>query len=388
MERERLETDVSEDQDRLIDVLLREELGGETPPDLSGEILAKAFPKRKRGPRFVIVTAGEILARAFPRRVPRFAIATAAAIAAVLMLAVVGWMTLGHRSPTPEALEAPAVADDSSEKADHGVTVAEKDELAPEALEAPKVVEADKPAPEALEAPKVVEADKPAPEALEAPAVADGGKVVHPCRCAFDAAVIAAGKPVADGGRVKYDDKKKSTTSKYSGKKKSTTGKYSGKKKSTTSKYGGKKKSTTGKYSDKDRKLTVKFVGPSKEECGFRGLVFGVVVEDGRESSFAFKVRRVLRVHKSNEAENPKALAGNTVRVGPSYVRGEDGKWYDVELHKAFINSLRKGQKFALDVWSCERGVFAILKLSGKQRKWADQEKKKQERIIMRERGV
>ena len=113
---------------------------------------------------------------------------------------------------------------------------------------------------------------------------------------------------------------------------------------------------------------------------GFSGQVLGVVVEEGRENSFAFKVVRVLRVRKNNEAEAPKALAGRTVRVGPSWVSGEDGKWRHAELHSAFINGLRKGQKFALDIWSCERGVFAILRLSEKQRRWAEQEKKKQEK--------
>ena len=52
-----------------------------------------------------------------------------------------------------------------------------------------------------------------------------------------------------------------------------------------------------------------------------------MVVEEGREDSFAFKISRVLRVREDNEAEAPKSLAGRTVRVGPSWIVGEDGKW-------------------------------------------------------------
>src|SRR5579871_602726 len=38
---------MDEPRDRLIDILLREELGGEQPPDLTDRIVARAFPRRR-----------------------------------------------------------------------------------------------------------------------------------------------------------------------------------------------------------------------------------------------------------------------------------------------------------------------------------------------------
>jgi ferric-dicitrate binding protein FerR (iron transport regulator) len=49
-------------RDKLIDLLLREELGGEAPPDLTERILARAFPRRRRRWLAVLAAAGLLLA--------------------------------------------------------------------------------------------------------------------------------------------------------------------------------------------------------------------------------------------------------------------------------------------------------------------------------------
>jgi ferric-dicitrate binding protein FerR (iron transport regulator) len=54
---------MDEPRDRLIDILLREELGGEQPPDLTERVLARAFPSRFRFPvRKFLLAAGVLLA--------------------------------------------------------------------------------------------------------------------------------------------------------------------------------------------------------------------------------------------------------------------------------------------------------------------------------------
>jgi len=68
-----------EERDRLIDLLLREELGGEGPPDLAEKVLARAFGRRRR-------------------LVPWLAAAAASALFAVL-----AWALLGHAYPEPRA---------------------------------------------------------------------------------------------------------------------------------------------------------------------------------------------------------------------------------------------------------------------------------------------
>lgn len=53
---------MDEPRDRLVDMLLREQLGGETPPDLTERILARAFPARSRaGLRLVLLAASLLL---------------------------------------------------------------------------------------------------------------------------------------------------------------------------------------------------------------------------------------------------------------------------------------------------------------------------------------
>jgi len=68
-------------RDRLIEVLLWEELGGEKPPDLAQRVLARAFRKRRR------LTVAATLAFA----------------AALVACITVGWLVLGRGYPAPRA---------------------------------------------------------------------------------------------------------------------------------------------------------------------------------------------------------------------------------------------------------------------------------------------
>ncbi len=89
------------DYDRLVHVLLREIVGGETPPDVTEKVLARAFvePRRtiteKAPPAVTERALGRAIRRAWPRR--WHAAAAAGAIAAVLVVSVM----LG-RYPAPQ----------------------------------------------------------------------------------------------------------------------------------------------------------------------------------------------------------------------------------------------------------------------------------------------
>ncbi len=102
---------------------------------------------------------------------------------------------------------------------------------------------------------------------------------------------------------------------------------------------------------------------------GFSGQVRGVVVEKGTKNTFMFKVGRVLRVWDGNKAQNPGALAGRTVWVGPRWVEGDGRIWHPVERHVAFIRRVRTGQEMTLEIANAEGSHFSILELTAEQRR-------------------
>jgi len=104
---------------------------------------------------------------------------------------------------------------------------------------------------------------------------------------------------------------------------------------------------------------------------GFSGQVRGVVKAKGDGNTFRFHVGRVLKVWKNNKAKNPEALAGRTVRVGPRWVQGENGKWHPLEGHIAFIRQLKVGQELTLEIFNAEASHFNLLELSAEQRESA-----------------
>jgi len=54
--------------------------------------------------------------------------------------------------------------------------------------------------------------------------------------------------------------------------------------------------------------------GIPAELKGFRGMMSGKLVEKG-QASIVFKVGKIMRVWKGNEAENPKAAVGKTLTL-------------------------------------------------------------------------
>lgn len=72
---------MTEFRDRLLEVLLTEELGHERSPDLRAKILAQAFPRRRRWVRRTTVLAAGL----------------------VLIALIVGWATWASRYPDPQA---------------------------------------------------------------------------------------------------------------------------------------------------------------------------------------------------------------------------------------------------------------------------------------------
>lgn len=101
---------------------------------------------------------------------------------------------------------------------------------------------------------------------------------------------------------------------------------------------------------------------------GFSGQVQGKVVEGQKKNALMFKVSRVVRTWKNNEARDPKLLVGMTVPVAPSWRKGENGRWQPAEQHLRFIKSVRIGESLTLELKHAEHEFFAILELSAEQR--------------------
>lgn len=105
---------------------------------------------------------------------------------------------------------------------------------------------------------------------------------------------------------------------------------------------------------------------------GFSGQVRGVVVKKRDNNVVEFKVGRIIRTWENNKADQPEALKGRTVPVGPTWVQeSEGGKWHPVESHIRFLRSLEPGEELTLELRHAEREHFAILELSQEQRERA-----------------
>ena len=103
----------------------------------------------------------------------------------------------------------------------------------------------------------------------------------------------------------------------------------------------------------------------------FSGLVGGIVKAKHDDGTFSFRVAKVHRVWKSSKARKPESLVGKTVRVGPRWVKGDDGKWHPYRLHVAFIRRLDDGEDYRIEIQNAELDHFHILELSAEQREWA-----------------
>ncbi|MHC4605359.1 MAG: hypothetical protein ACYTAF_00295, partial [Planctomycetota bacterium] len=109
-----------------------------------------------------------------------------------------------------------------------------------------------------------------------------------------------------------------------------------------------------------------------KAVLGFSGKVRGVVTSKNDDGTFFFYIGRVLKVWEDNKASKPNKLAGMTVRIGPRWEKGDDGKWHKVDIHELFIKKLQKEDELNLEIFHAEADRFAILELSEEQAKWAD----------------
>ena len=91
---------------------------------------------------------------------------------------------------------------------------------------------------------------------------------------------------------------------------------------------------------------------------GFNGEVRGVVLEEGHENTITFKVARVVRVWpNANKAENPEALVGRTIAIGPAN-----------DLHARFLSKLSARHEVTLEIRGGERNRFVITELTQEQR--------------------
>ena len=112
---------------------------------------------------------------------------------------------------------------------------------------------------------------------------------------------------------------------------------------------------------------------------GFSGQVQGVV-EGKHERGIVFRVSKVVRTWKNNEARMPKLLEGKSVPVGPSWHKVE-GRWRPSEPHVRFLRSLRAGERLTLELKHAEHEHFAILELDAEQRKRAGVGREREEQV-------
>ncbi|MHC4607381.1 MAG: FecR domain-containing protein, partial [Planctomycetota bacterium] len=284
-----------EDRNRLVNALLFEVVGGETAPDLTERIMARAFPSKRR----VWAWAG------------------AAAWAAALLVAVGVWLIAGEPYPDPTAEGSFTVEGGGALDRGKTIVAAEKTTLklggyCTVAME-----------PESrLEIGGEPEAEEIYLESGTATCEVDRGKGTFTVRS-------GAGTVVVRGTRFHI---------------------------TVTRKEGGEVSmhvkvllgavllcalGAEDQVLAKGEERTVTGQELPKAVRGFSGQVRGVVVGAANDHDiFTFKVARILKVWKGSEASNPNKLKGMTIKVGPRWVKGDDGKWHKVEIQVHFIRKL------------------------------------------------
>ena len=109
---------------------------------------------------------------------------------------------------------------------------------------------------------------------------------------------------------------------------------------------------------------------------GFAGVVKGTVAVKA-DRGIGLKVTEVVKVAEASKATDPKALVGLTIKVIPSWVKGEEGgKGHPDELQAAFLRQLEANQEVVLAVKNVERQIFAITELTKEQIELAKSAKK------------
>jgi hypothetical protein len=109
---------------------------------------------------------------------------------------------------------------------------------------------------------------------------------------------------------------------------------------------------------------------------GFAGQLKGTV-EKKLDRGILLKVSEVVKTGEASKATDAKVLVGLSVRVGPSWVKGEDGKkGHPDELQMNFLRTLEVGKEVTLSVKNVEREYFAITELTPEQTEAAKNYKK------------
>ncbi|MHC4663522.1 MAG: hypothetical protein ACYS8W_17825 [Planctomycetota bacterium] len=101
---------------------------------------------------------------------------------------------------------------------------------------------------------------------------------------------------------------------------------------------------------------------------GFSGMLGGKVVGKVK-NGFILHVKKILKLWKGNEAENPESAIGKNLVILAQWKKGDNGKWHPIETHLRFINRLEIGQFIHIEVRNDEGERLHILELSEEQRK-------------------
>ncbi|HOX07880.1 MAG TPA: hypothetical protein PK280_15875 [Planctomycetota bacterium] len=132
-----------------------------------------------------------------------------------------------------------------------------------------------------------------------------------------------------------------------------------------------------GKKPEEGKRDGAKKENPLPEGArGFVGQLKGAV-EKKLDRGILLKVAEVVKTAEASKATDAKVLVGLSVRVGPSWVKGEEGKkGHPDELQMNFLRSLEAGKEVTLSVKNVEREYFALAELTPEQTEAAKSYKK------------
>ncbi|MCK6473586.1 MAG: hypothetical protein L6R28_17820 [Planctomycetes bacterium] len=102
--------------------------------------------------------------------------------------------------------------------------------------------------------------------------------------------------------------------------------------------------------------------------AGFSGQVRGVVEAKNDDGTIDFKVARIVKLWKGNEAKNAESLVGQTIKVAAG---GGDNKERNA-LHVRYLATLNKGDEVTLELTNKGGdGGWRVLELNKEQREAA-----------------
>lgn len=102
--------------------------------------------------------------------------------------------------------------------------------------------------------------------------------------------------------------------------------------------------------------------------AGFSGQVRGVVTAKNDDGTIDFKVARIVKLWKGNEAKNAESLVGQTIKVAPGAADNKERN----ALHVRYIASLKVEDEITLELTNKGGdGGWRILELNKEQREAA-----------------